>query len=263
MAYGNRIGFALSEPRFPQPGDEYDETEPEQAPSLLLGLVVPGDPALPFICRAAAQVAEFGFDPSEPDVAPRVIEVGRRQYEESRDAAAAALRELPPAAPDEVVYYMRIGNRVKIGWSTNLPGRLATINPEELMAVEPGGLAMERCRHRQFEGLHTHGEWFRLTGPLIEHIERLRADTHASYDVPVTTDSDEVPSQERPFDQLLYTADAATHAGVSVATIRKWVQRGHLTVDRRDQLGRPLFRWLDVAKAERATRDRARRTFAA
>lgn len=59
------------------------------------------------------------------------------------------------------------------------------------------------------------------------------------------------------------TADAANLAGVSVAAIRKWVQRGYLEVAFRDALGRPRFRWLDVAKAERATRERARRTFAA
>lgn len=59
------------------------------------------------------------------------------------------------------------------------------------------------------------------------------------------------------------TADASRLAGVSVATIRKWVQRDHLAVDCRDGRGRPLFRWIDVAKAERLTRDHARRKFAA
>lgn len=58
-------------------------------------------------------------------------------------------------------------------------------------------------------------------------------------------------------------ADASSYAGVSVATIRKWVQRGHLPVACRDGLGRPLYRWIDVAKAERLTRDHARRKFAA
>lgn len=56
-------------------------------------------------------------------------------------------------------------------------------------------------------------------------------------------------------------ADASSYAGVSVATIRKWVQRGHLPVACRDGLGRPLYRWIDVAKAEHATRERARRRY--
>lgn len=71
------------------------------------------------------------------------------------------------------------------------------------------------------------------------------------------------PLQHDVIESRITTADASSLAGVSVATIRKWVQRGHLEVAARDGLGRPLFRWLDVAKAERATRERARRTFAA
>lgn len=75
----------------------------------------------------------------------------------------------------EVVYYMRIGNRVKIGTTGNLGLRLRTINPEELMATEPGGPAQERHRHAEFRALRTSGEWFRLESPLIEHIAKLRA----------------------------------------------------------------------------------------
>lgn len=66
-----------------------------------------------------------------------------------------------------------------------------------------------------------------------------------------------------PIDQLITTADASYCAGVTVAAIRKWVQRGHLPVADRDPRGRPLFRWIDVAKAEHATREHARRTYAA
>lgn len=73
-----------------------------------------------------------------------------------------------------VVYYVRIGNRVKIGTSTNLRDRLQAINPEELLALELGGHNVESRRHRQFASLRTHGEWFRYEGPLAEHIERLR-----------------------------------------------------------------------------------------
>lgn len=65
------------------------------------------------------------------------------------------------------------------------------------------------------------------------------------------------------FTQLISTTDAANLAGVSVAAISNWRDRGHLPVSGRDQRGRPLYRWLDVAKAEHATRRHARRTWAA
>jgi hypothetical protein len=52
---------------------------------------------------------------------------------------------------------------------------------------------------------------------------------------------------------LLTTGLAATEAGVVPATIRKWVQLGHLTAVSRQ--GRTLlFRLEDVFAAERATR---------
>lgn len=64
-------------------------------------------------------------------------------------------------------------------------------------------------------------------------------------------------------DSLVTTTEAANLAGVKVAAISNWKQRGHLVPAAHDGRGRPLYRWIDVAKAERATRDHARRTFAA
>lgn len=61
---------------------------------------------------------------------------------------------------------------------------------------------------------------------------------------------------------LITTAKAANLAGVSAATIRSWAKRGHLVAAEHVE-GRPLYRWIDVAKAERRTRDLARRSFAA
>lgn len=58
---------------------------------------------------------------------------------------------------------------------------------------------------------------------------------------------------------LVTTTEAARHAGVSAATVRSWASRGHLQVAGRDGQGRPLYRLIDVAKAERATRDRGDR----
>jgi hypothetical protein len=69
---------------------------------------------------------------------------------------------------------------------------------------------------------------------------------------------------------MLTTAQAAEIAHVRPSAITNWVKRGYLLatgeraylpVADRDDRGRPLYRFLDVAKAERATRARARRQF--
>lgn len=72
------------------------------------------------------------------------------------------------------VYYMRFGDRVKIGTTTNLALRLEVIQHDELLATEPGSFAVERERHRRFAALRVTGEWFRYTGALAGHIASLR-----------------------------------------------------------------------------------------
>lgn len=63
---------------------------------------------------------------------------------------------------------------------------------------------------------------------------------------------------------LLTTKQAAELAGVVPQAIRMWVIRGHLKVatyqgkEIRDSKGNPRYWRLDVAKAEHATRKRAR-----
>lgn len=57
------------------------------------------------------------------------------------------------------------------------------------------------------------------------------------------------------------TAEAADAVGVEPGVIRVWAHRGHLK--RVNGSGRPLYRAIDVMQAERSTRERARRTYAA
>lgn len=59
--------------------------------------------------------------------------------------------------------------------------------------------------------------------------------------------------------ELIGSTRAANLVGVSVETIKKWRQRGHLETKGLDERGRPMYAWIDVVKAERATRDRAGR----
>jgi excisionase family DNA binding protein len=59
--------------------------------------------------------------------------------------------------------------------------------------------------------------------------------------------------------KLLTVEEAAEHCGVQPVTVRQWVYRGHLESVARGANGRLLFNVVDVARAERATRERARR----
>ena len=56
----------------------------------------------------------------------------------------------------------------------------------------------------------------------------------------------------------LTATEAAEFAGVTIQAIVNWRNRGHLRPVAHDH-GRPLYRLLDVARAEYATRRRARR----
>lgn len=90
------------------------------------------------------------------------------RYNAEQEQIRAARRHPP------IVYYMRLGDLVKIGYTTNLTARLESINPQEVMTTEPGGPDRERRRHEQFAALRVHGEWFRLAPPLTDHIEAVR-----------------------------------------------------------------------------------------
>lgn len=81
--------------------------------------------------------------------------------------------ELPLPRLD-VVYYLRFGERVKIGTTFNPRQRFAALRHEEVMAFERGDRTVERRRHREFadERLGT-SEWFALTPRLRAHIDAL------------------------------------------------------------------------------------------
>lgn len=76
----------------------------------------------------------------------------------------------------DVVYYLRFGERVKIGTTFNPRQRFAALLHEEVLAFERGDRALEQQRHAEFadDRLGT-SEWFALTPKLAAHIEALAA----------------------------------------------------------------------------------------
>lgn len=94
-------------------------------------------------------------------------EKSRRRLE----ARAQAIRE------QAVVYYVRIHDCIKIGYSTNLKARLSTLRVDDdaVLATEPGGRELEALRHQEFADLRIgRRENFKPVDRLLRHIEHVR-----------------------------------------------------------------------------------------
>lgn len=92
----------------------------------------------------------------------------------SIERQAQVRRELKESAG--VVYYVRVGDLIKIGTTTNLKARVASYPPgSQLLATERGGLDVEAARLAQFDGCLAAGkEWFMPSPRLLAHIESLK-----------------------------------------------------------------------------------------
>lgn len=94
------------------------------------------------------------------------------QAEEERyEAEKSALRQ----DREGFVYYLRVGERIKVGYSVDVKRRMRAYPPgSQLLAVEPGDRELETQRHRQFAGSRTDGrEWFRPTPDLLELVAEI------------------------------------------------------------------------------------------
>jgi len=76
--------------------------------------------------------------------------------------------------PSAVVYYIDLGEHIKIGFTTSLDRRLSAlrVDREQLLAYEPGGRDLEKQRHREFKAERLgQRENFRKSERLMRHIE--------------------------------------------------------------------------------------------
>lgn len=104
-----------------------------------------------------------------------LAELRHRQQLQERENAAQGN---PGGRP--YVYYARIGGYIKIGYSARLKRRFSALRADELLAVEPGGLDLERARHTQFSAdrIDLRRENFRPSEQLLAHIAEMRAEHH-------------------------------------------------------------------------------------
>ena len=88
----------------------------------------------------------------------------------------------------KVVYYVRQGDYIKIGYASNLRQRIRGISesrntrpadletgPVELLATHLGGVEAESAMHELFKHLRVSGEWFQAAPELLDHIARVNA----------------------------------------------------------------------------------------
>ncbi len=84
------------------------------------------------------------------------------------------LTERRPPRPRQpsVVYYLRVGGHIKIGYATELARRMQAYPPTaQLLAVEPGTLATEKALHDRFTVHRIAGrEWYQASDELLDHI---------------------------------------------------------------------------------------------
>lgn len=80
------------------------------------------------------------------------------------------------------VYYIRSedSGRVKIGWSSNVPARLKSLQRASasrltLLYSEPGTGRDEANLHERFRAHRVHGEWFEPSADLLAHIKQRKA----------------------------------------------------------------------------------------
>lgn len=114
-----------------------------------------------------------------------------------------------------MIYFIRSGDFVKIGYSIDPWGRMASLQtahhqPLEMLAVMPGEKTDEREIHRRFRNYRERGEWFRESWPLGQFINEARRVNPEMQEQPEPKDT---PTEERgtippiKFNQMYYAEE--------------------------------------------------------
>lgn len=113
---------------------------------------------------------------TEDDLAVLMIRDPQKSLAEwlvDQEAAEAAFQG--QSNRNGVVYFVRSGDAVKIGFTTDLESRVKafrTASPEEFdvwMTIE-GSARLERYFHRMFAGDRIRNEWFKVSSAILDYV---------------------------------------------------------------------------------------------
>lgn len=102
--------------------------------------------------------------------APEITALERMRHRQKNGIAGH--RKAPLPDQPGWVYYIRMGDTIKIGYATDVAKRMRAYPPTaELLAAHPGTTQTERDMHKRFAGDLAQGrEWFNPSDDLLAHV---------------------------------------------------------------------------------------------
>lgn len=136
---------------------------------------------------------------------------------------------------EQLVYFIEGEGtgRVKIGVSHDPTFRLASLQAGSpvalhLRGVLPGGVAVEQALHLRFAEQREHGEWFRLTGELVDVVASARPPAPVPPPVALVRPTPApLAAKPRPTPPMT-AAQVAGRLKVSRKTVYRWIAEGRL-----------------------------------
>lgn len=233
-------------------GEQYQDRTEGQRPSgaYLMSLMDLEDPAVSSVAVVLAEMSQAGIELTEETVV-LATRMGRHRWETRVRSTSHHPDSVEPTAPaDAIVYYIRRGAVIKIGTTRQPMKRFGALMPDEILATEPGGYALESQRHLQFKHLRIGStEHFRMADELTTWVDQMR-DRHGvpnpTWPTLVTLDRrlgrDRLRPLPAPTSPTLVTAtQGAKECGIKHNTVHMWVHRRLLKPVGKNSRGRALY----------------------
>jgi hypothetical protein len=264
--------------------DRPDDRDPAAVELADLSAEISTSPAFRHIIDFLLKAKAFDLDVTDPAVIRKAVAAGEAAY-----AAATALEYVALkvsfrsrisiyADHHPIVYYVRVGEMVKIGTTVNLARRMPEVGASGALAVEPGDANRESERHRQFAELRRpKTELFSLDHGLAGHIAEIRA--KFAHEVGWSTEQwverQKTPNTARigrivpdvpdsgprvaAANGLVTASEIARIVGVTPQAIYGWRRHGRLVSVSTDLRGKPLFRLTDALRVRKSHHRESRR----